>query len=170
MTDNGIYLVDKQTGATRPSSKAGSRPSDLAVVSESGKDTGARADVFSYRTVDGQSGAVPTSSACNGDSTPIRSHLDRAQHVLLTSWFSNTVERSTARPASWCASLATLRPGRCTGGGRRTPTSPSWPAPIRERSPDGKTRSTVVKDLRGPEHLPGPRQPDLMSLKSPPVR
>ena len=55
MTDNGIYLVDKQTGAHRTIVEGKlAIPSDLAVVSEGGKDTVHVADVFSYRTVDGQ--------------------------------------------------------------------------------------------------------------------
>ena len=59
MTDNGIYLVDKQTGAHRTIVEGKlAIPSDLAVVSEGGKDTVHVADVFSYRTVDGQTGAV----------------------------------------------------------------------------------------------------------------
>ena len=54
MTDNGIYLVDKVTGAAKTIVEGKlAIPGDLAVVSENGKDTVHVADVFSYRTVDG---------------------------------------------------------------------------------------------------------------------
>ena len=59
MTDNGIYLVDKQTGAHKTIVEGKlAIPADLAVTTENGKDTVHVADVFSYRTVDGQTGAI----------------------------------------------------------------------------------------------------------------
>jgi hypothetical protein len=74
MTDNGIYLVDKQTGAHRTIVEGKlAIPSDLAVVTEGGKDTVHVADVFSYRTVDGQTARWPTCCACTATPTPIRS-------------------------------------------------------------------------------------------------
>src|SRR5204863_7297088 len=59
MTDNGIYLVDKVTGSSKTIVEGRlAIPTDIAVVTEGGKETVHVADVFSYRTVDGQTGGV----------------------------------------------------------------------------------------------------------------
>ncbi|MDI1343687.1 MAG: SMP-30/gluconolactonase/LRE family protein, partial [Pseudolabrys sp.] len=95
MTDNGIYLVDKHTGAAKTIVEGKlAVPSDLAVTTEGGKETVHVADVFSYRTVDGQSGAVSDVLRVHGDTHayPIGISVG-PKYVLLSSWFSNTVEK-----------------------------------------------------------------------------
>ena len=122
MTDNGIYLVDKQTGAHRTIVEGKlAIPADLAVVSEGGKDTVHVADVFSYRTVDGQTGAVHDVLRVHGETHayPIGISVG-PKHVLLTSWFSNTVEKVDRKTGKLVATPWRVRRSRrCAGDGRR---------------------------------------------------
>ena len=107
MTDNGIYLVDKQTGAHRTIVEGKlAIPADLAVVSEGGKDTVHVADVFSYRTVDGQTGAVQDVLRVHGETHAYPLGISVGpRHVLLTSWFSNTVEKVDRKTGKLVASF-----------------------------------------------------------------
>ena len=157
MTDNGIYLVDKQTGAHRTIVEGKlAIPSDLAVVSEGGKDTVHVADVFSYRTVDGQTGAVADVLRVHGDTHayPIGISIG-PKHVLLTSWFSNTVEKVDRKTGKLVATLgdfaAPVDALEAADGTLYVAELAS--ANLVKVSPDGKTRSTLVKELRGPVAL-----------------
>jgi sugar lactone lactonase YvrE len=157
MTDNGIYLVDKQTGAHRTIVEGKlAIPSDLAVVSEGGKDTVHVADVFSYRTVDGQTGAVADVLRVHGDTHayPIGISVG-PKHTLLTSWFSNTVEKVDRKTGKLVASLgdfaAPVDALEMADGTIYVAELAS--ANLVKVSADGKTRSTVVKDLRSPVAL-----------------
>jgi sugar lactone lactonase YvrE len=154
MTDNGIYLVDKQTGASKTIIEGKlAIPSDLAVVSENGKETVHVADVFSYRTVDGVTGAVGDVLRVQGDthSYPIGISVG-PKNVLLSSWFSNTVEKVDRKTGKLVATLAdfgapvdaleandgTLYVAELATGN------------LVKVSPDGKQRSVLAKELRGP--------------------
>jgi sugar lactone lactonase YvrE len=157
MTDNGIYLVDKQTGAHRTIVEGKlAIPSDLAVVTEGGKDTVHVADVFSYRTVDGQTGAVADVLRVHGDTHayPIGISLG-PKHTLLTSWFSNTVEKVDRKTGKLVASLgdfaAPVDALEMADGTIYVAELAS--ANLVKVSADGKTRSTVVKELRSPVAL-----------------
>jgi len=157
MTDNGIYLVDKQTGAHRTIVEGKlAIPSDLAVVTEGGKDTVHVADVFSYRTVDGQTGAVADVLRVHGDTHayPIGISLG-PKHTLLTSWFSNTVEKVDRKTGKLVATLgdfaAPVDALEMTDGTIYVAELAS--ANLVKVSADGKTRSTVVKELRSPVAL-----------------
>ncbi len=157
MTDNGIYLVDKQTGAHRTIVEGKlAIPSDLAVVSEGGKDTVHVADVFSYRTVDGQTGAVADVLRVHGDTHayPIGISVG-PKHTLLTSWFSNSVEKVDRKTGKL---VATLGDFAAPVDALETADGTIYVAELASAnlvkvSPDGKTRSTVVKELRGPVAL-----------------
>jgi sugar lactone lactonase YvrE len=157
MTDNGIYLVDKQTGAHRTIVEGKlAIPSDLAVVSEGGKDTVHVADVFSYRTVDGQTGAVADVLRVHGDTHayPIGISLG-PKHTLLTSWFSNSVEkvdRKTGKVVATLGDFAAPVDALETADGTIY-VAELASANLVKVSPDGKTRLTVVKELRGPVAL-----------------
>ncbi len=157
MTDNGIYLVDKVTGASRTIVEGKlAIPADLAVVSENGKDTVHVADVFSYRTVDGGSGAVSDVLRVHGDTHayPIGISIG-PKHVLLSSWFSMTVEKVDRKTGKLVATFqdfaapvdaleetdGTLYVAELASGN------------LVKVSPDGKTRSIVAKELRGPVAL-----------------
>ena len=157
MTDNGIYLVDKQTGAHRTIVEGKlAIPSDLAVVSEGGKDTVHVADVFSYRTVDGQTGAVADVLRVHGDTHayPIGISVG-PKNTLLTSWFSNTVEKVDRKTGKLVATLgdfaAPVDALEIADGTIYVAELAS--ANLVKVSADGKTRSTVVKELRSPVAL-----------------
>ena len=154
MTDNGIYLVDKQTGAHRTIVEGKlAVPTDLAVTTEDGKDTVHVADVFSYRTVDGASGDVKDVLRVHGETHayPIGISVG-PKNVLLTSWFSNTVEKVDRRTGKLMATLGefaapvdavefadgTIYVAELASGN------------LVKVSADGKERSTVMKELRGP--------------------
>ncbi len=162
MTDNGIYLVDKQTGAWRTIVEGKlAVPTDLAVSSDGGKDTVHVADVFSYRTVDGANGAVTDVLRVHGETHayPIGISLG-PKNVLLTSWFSNTVEKVDRKTGKLTATLgdflAPVDAVEFADGSIYVAELAS--GNLVKVSPDGKERSIVVKELRGPvamAHGPG---------------
>ncbi len=154
MTDNGVYLVDKQTGAHRTIVEGKlAVPADLAVTSEGGKDTVHVADVFSYRTVDGANGDVTDVLRVHGETHayPIGISVG-PKNVLLSSWFSNTVEKVDRKTGKLVATLGefaapvdavefadgTIYVAELASGN------------LVKVSADGKERSTVMKELRGP--------------------
>ncbi|HZQ01650.1 MAG TPA: hypothetical protein VFB13_19050 [Reyranella sp.] len=154
MTDNGIYLVDKATGAARTIVEGKlAIPTDLAVVSDNGKETVHVADVFSYRTVDGANGAVSDVLRVHGDTHnyPLGISIG-PRHVLLSSWFSNTVEKVDRKTNKLAATLADFnRPADAIEGNDGTLyVAELGSGNLVKVSADGKQRSTVVKDLRAP--------------------
>jgi sugar lactone lactonase YvrE len=157
MTDNGIYLVDKQTGAHKTIVEGKlAIPADLAVTTENGKDTVHVADVFSYRTVDGQTGAVHDVIRVHGETHAYPLGLSIGpKHVLLTSWFSNTVEKVDRKTGKLVASFgefaAPVDALEMADGTLYVAELGS--SNLVKVSADGKTRSTVVKELRGPVAL-----------------
>ena len=154
MTDNGIYLVDKHTGATRTIVEGKlAVPTDLAVTTEGGKETVHVADVFSYRTVDGQSGAVSDVLRVHGDTHayPIGISVG-PKHVLLSSWFSNTVEKVDRKTGKLTSTLAGFAApvDALEGADGSLYVAELASGNLVKVSPDGKTRSVVAKELRGP--------------------
>ncbi len=162
MTDNGIYLVDKQTGSWRTIVEGNlAVPADLAVSTDGGKDTVHVADVFSYRTVDGANGAVSDVLRVHGETHayPIGISLG-PKNVLLTSWFSNTVEKVDRKTGKLTATLgefsAPVDAVEFADGTMYVAELAS--GNLVKVSADGKERSIVVKELRGPvamAHGPG---------------
>ena len=157
MTDNGIYLVDKVTGSPKTIIEGRlAVPADIGVVTENGKETVHVADVFSYRTIDGQSGAVSDVLRVHGDthSYPIGLSIG-PRHVLLSSWFSMTVEKIDRKTGKL---VATLGEFAAPVDALETADGTLYVAELGSGnlvkvSPDGKTRSTVVKELRAPVAL-----------------
>lgn len=154
MTDNGIYLVDKHTGAARTIVEGKlAVPADLAVTTEGGKETVHVADVFSYRTVDGQSGAVSDVLRVHGETHayPIGISVG-PKHVLLSSWFSNTVEKVDRKTGKLTATLTGFAGPvdalEAADGSIYVAELAS--GNLVKVSPDGKVRSVVAKELRGP--------------------
>src|SRR5216684_2171577 len=157
MTDNGIYLVDKVTGSSKTIVEGRlAIPADIAVVTESGKETVHVADVFSYRTVDGQSGAVSDVLRVHGDthSYPIGLSIG-PKHVLLSSWFSMTVEKIDRKTGKLVATLGEFAApvDALEAADGTLYVAELGSGNLVKVSPDGKTRSTVVKELRGPVAL-----------------
>ena len=157
MTDNGIYLVDKQTGSWRTIVEGRlAIPADLAVTTEGAKETVHVADVFSYRNVDGTTGAVTDMLRVHGETHSYPTGVSVGpKHTLLSSWFSNTVQkidRKTGKLATTLGEFAapvdaleavdgTIYVAELATGN------------LVKVSPDGKTRTNVVKELRGPVAL-----------------
>jgi sugar lactone lactonase YvrE len=157
MTDNGIYIVDTVTGAAKTVVEGKlAIPADIAVVSENGKDTLHVADVFSYRTVDGGTGAVADVLRVHGDTHAYPLGISVGpRHVLLSSWFSMTVEKIDRKTGKLVATLAdfaapvdaiemadgTLYVAELASGN------------LVKVSADGKERSTIAKELRAPAAL-----------------
>ena len=154
MTDNGVYLVDKQTGAHRTIVEGKlAVPTDLAVTTEGGKDTVHVADVFSYRKVDGANGDVTDVLRVHGETHayPIGISVG-PNNVLLTSWFSNTVEKVDRKTGKLTATLgefaAPVDAVEFADGTMYVAELAS--GNLVKVSADGKERSTVMKELRGP--------------------
>jgi sugar lactone lactonase YvrE len=155
--DNGIYSVDKQTGAARTVVEGRlAVPGDLAVTTENGRETVHVADMFSYRTVDGGSGAVSDVARVQGDTQNYPSGISIGpKNVILSSWFSNTVEKIDRKTGKLVATL----------GGFDSPVDAIetndgtlYVAELKSGnlvkvSADGKQRAIVAKDLRGPVAL-----------------
>ena len=153
MTDNGIYLVDKQTGAAKTIVEGKlAIPSDIAVVTENGKETVLVADVFSYRTVDGVTGAVTDVLRVHGDthSYPIGLSVG-PRNVLLSSWFSGTVQKVDRKTGKLGMTLSDFaQPVDAIESNDGTLYVAEIGGNLVKVSPDGKTRSTFAKDLRAP--------------------
>lgn len=152
--DNAIYLVDKQTGAARTVIKGKlAVPGDLAVTTDNGRETVHVADMFSYRTVDGSSGAVSEALRVQGDiqNYPIGISMG-PKNIILSSWFSNTVEkidRKTGKLASTLSDFESPVDAIEVNDGTLY-VAELGSGNLVKVSPDGKQRSTVAKDLRGP--------------------
>lgn len=154
MTDNGIYLVDKTTGSSRTivEGKLAS-PSDIAVLSDGNKETVLVADIFSYRTVDGASGAVADVLRVHGDTHNYPSGISVGpRNILLSSWFSNTVEKVDRKTNKL---VATLGDFSAPMDAIETNDGTLYVAELGtgnlvKVSADGKQRSVVAKELRAP--------------------
>jgi len=94
MADNAILEVDTKTGVSREVVKAGlSYPADLAVASEDGRDTLYLADVFAYRSVDGQTGKVTDIARMHSDELEYPTGVSvEGRQVLLVSSISGVVQ------------------------------------------------------------------------------
>ena len=157
MTDNGIYLVDKQTGSWRTIVEGRlAIPADLAVTTEGAKETVHVADVFSYRNVDGTTGAVTDMLRVHGETHSYPTGVSVGpKHTLLSSWFSNTVQkidRKTGKLATTLGEFAAPVDALEAADGTIYVAELATGNLVKV-SPDGKTRTNVVKELRGPVAL-----------------
>jgi sugar lactone lactonase YvrE len=154
MTDNGIYLVDKVVGSAKTIVEGKlAIPADIGVVTENGKEIVHVADVFSYRTVDGQSGAVTDILRVHGDthSYPIGLSIG-PRHVLLSSWFSMTVEKVDRKTGKLVATLSEFSApvDALEANDGTLYVAELGSGNLIKVSADGKTRTTLVKELRAP--------------------
>ncbi|MBV8393786.1 MAG: SMP-30/gluconolactonase/LRE family protein [Alphaproteobacteria bacterium] len=154
MTDNAIYLIDKQTGAARAIVEGRlASPSDIAVTTDNGRETVHVADMFSYRTVDGATGAVSDVLRTHGESPTYPTGLTIGpKNVLLSSWISNAVlkvDRKTGKPTATLHDFA--KPVDAVEANDGTIyVAELGSGNLVKVSADGKTRSTLVKELRSP--------------------
>jgi sugar lactone lactonase YvrE len=154
MTDNGVYQVDKQTGAVKPivEGKLAS-PADIAVLTDGNKETVYIADTFSYRTVDGSSGIVSDMMRTQGETRAYPTGLSIGpRHVLLSSWLSNTVEKVDRKTGKLVATLGDFAQpvDAIEGNDGSVYVAENGSGNFVKVSADGKTRTTLAKDLRGP--------------------
>jgi sugar lactone lactonase YvrE len=154
MVDNGIYLVDKQTGSYKAVVEGKlAAPGDIAVTTDNGRETVHVADFFSYRTVDGQSGAVSDVLRVHGDTHAYPAGLSIGpRHTLLTSWFTNTVEKIDRKTGKLVATLDDFSSpidAIETNDGSVFVIELATGNLVKV-SADGKQRTIVAKELRGP--------------------
>ena len=157
MTDNGIYLVDKQTGSWRTIVEGKlAIPADLAVVTDGTKETVYVADVFSYRNVDGTTGAVTDMLRVHGETHSYPTGISVGpKHTLLSSWFSNTVQKIDRKTGKLAATLGEFAApvDALEAADGTIYVAELATGNLVKVSPDGKTRTNVVKELRGPVAL-----------------
>jgi sugar lactone lactonase YvrE len=153
MTDNGVYLVDKRTGSWRTIVEGKlAIPGDIAVSVDGNRETLHVADLFSYRRVDGQTGAVSDVLRVHGDTHAYPIGLSIGpKHVLLSSWFSNTVEKVDRDTGKLVASLGdfTVPVDAIETADGTIYVAELATGNLVKVSADGKTRSIVAKELRG---------------------
>ncbi|WP_293680862.1 PQQ-binding-like beta-propeller repeat protein [uncultured Phenylobacterium sp.] len=94
MADNGIQEVNTANGALRQVVRGAlAIPADIDVRSDGGRDTLYVADVFSYRRVDGETGAVTDIARTHGDPVEYPTGVSAgADRVVLTSAVAGSVE------------------------------------------------------------------------------
>lgn len=157
MTDNGIYMVDKQTGSWRTIVEGKlAIPADLAVTTEGAKETVHVADVFSYRNVDGTTGAVTDVLRVHGETHSYPTGISVGpKHTLLSSWFSNTVQKVDRKTGKLVATLTEFAApvDALEAADGTVYVAELASGNLVKVSPDGKTRTNIVKELRGPVAL-----------------
>lgn len=157
MTDNGIYMVDKQTGSWRTIVEGKlAIPADLAVTTDGAKETVHVADVFSYRNVDGTTGAVTDVLRVHGETHSYPTGISVGpKHTLLSSWFSNTVQKIDRKTGKLVATLGefTAPVDALEAADGTIYVAELATGNLVKVSPDGKTRTNIVKELRGPVAL-----------------
>lgn len=155
MVDNGVYQVDTRTGGARTIIEGRlASPSDIAVFSDGERETLHIADVFSYRTIDGASGAVETMLRMQGDTLEYPLGISaNARHVLLTSWFSGSVQRVDRKTGK---SLAMLHGFKApvdaieTAKGELLVLELGTGSLLRVTGADSKDQVAIAKDLAAP--------------------
>jgi sugar lactone lactonase YvrE len=153
MTDNGIYLVDKRTGSWRTIVEGKlAIPGDIAVSVDGDRETLHVADVFSYRRVDGHTGAVSDVLRVHGDTHAYPIGLSIGpRHVLLASWFSNTVEKVDRATGKLVASFGdfTMPVDAVETADGTIYVAEHSTGNLVKVSADGKTRSIAAREMRG---------------------
>jgi sugar lactone lactonase YvrE len=155
MADNGVYLVDTATGQVRTVVEGKlAVPADIAVWSDGAKDTLYVPDIFTYRTVDGASGEVSTVLRMQSDQLEYPFGVSvNAKHTILTSWFTNSVQRIERASGK---SLAILHDFKApvdaieAEDGSLLVLELGTGSLLRVKGNDGKDRTTIAKELNAP--------------------
>lgn len=160
MADNGIQEVDPETGTARQVIIGKlALPGGIAVVSDGGKDTVYVADVFAYRTINGDSGDVGESARMHADGTVLEypmSATAKGDFVVLSSWFTGTVQvidRKTHKSLEMLHDFKAPHDAIRLGDGSILVNELGTKSLIRASGDHGKNRKTVVGDLAGPVGL-----------------
>lgn len=160
MADNGIYQVDTVTGQTRTVIEGKlAVPADIAVHSEGDKETLHVPDIFSYRTVDGATGEVSTVLRMHGDTLEYPFGVSvNAKHTILTSWFTNSVqriERATGKPLAMLHDFKAPVDAIEAEDGSLLVLELGSGSLIRVKGAEGKDRTTITGELNGPVAMAG---------------
>jgi sugar lactone lactonase YvrE len=154
MVDNGIYLIDTATGSWRTIIEGRlAIPGDLAVHSEGDRETLHLADIFSYRTVDSSAGTVATKLRMQGDALEYPMGVSvNDKHVILTSWFTNSVQRIDRHTGK---SIQILHEFTAPMDAVETPRGELFVLEaggnlVKVTGADGKERTVIAKDLAAP--------------------
>lgn len=158
MVDNAIYLVDTETSSWRTIVEGRlAIPSDLAVSSEGGRETLHLADIFSYRTIDGATGAVETPLRMQGDALEYPFGVSvGARHVVMTSWFTGSVQRvdrKTGRSVGILHEFKAPMDAIETDKGDLLVLELGTGSLLRVTGPEGNDRMVVAKDLTAPSAM-----------------
>ncbi len=155
MADNGIYQVDTATGQTRTVVEGKlAVPADIAVHSDGDRETLHVPDIFSYRTVDGATGEVTTVLRMHGDTLEYPFGVSvNAKHTILTSWFTNSVQRvdrASGKPLAVLHDFKAPVDAIETADGSLLVLELGSGSLIRVNGADGKDRATVAGELNAP--------------------
>ncbi|GAA6199555.1 hypothetical protein [Aquicoccus sp. SU-CL01552] len=155
MADNGIQEVDPDTGAVRQVVKGAlAFPGGLDLVADDAGETLYVADSFAYRTVDAKSGAVRAVARMQADHLeyPFNARAN-ADHVLLSSWFTGTVQvmdRKTGDSLHMLHGFAAPQDAVELADGSLLVTELATGKLLRVSGPEGETRETVAEGLVAP--------------------
>jgi sugar lactone lactonase YvrE len=162
MADNGIQEVDPETGGVKQIIIGKlALPGGIGVVSDGGKDTIYVADVFAYRTVDGATGEVSETARMHADGVTLEypmSATARGDNVLLSSWFTGTVQvidRSTGKTREMLHGFQAPHDAIMLDDGSILVNELGSKSLVRVSGEHGKDRTAVVGDLEGPVGLVG---------------
>lgn len=160
MSDNGIQEVDPETGAIKQVIIGTlALPGGIGVVSDGGKDTIHVADVFAYRTVDGDTGKVSEVARMHADGTVLEypmSATAKGDHVVLSSWFTGTVqliERKSGKTLEMLHGFKAPYDAVRLGDGSLLVNELGTKSLVRVSGEHGKDRKAIVGDLAGPVGL-----------------
>jgi len=160
MADNGIQEVDPATGSIKQVIIGKlADPGGLAVTSENGKDTLHIADVFAYRTVDGGSGEVTEHARMHADGVTLEypmSATARGDHVVLSSWFTGTVQvidRKSGKTLDMIHGLNAPYDAIRLDDGSLLINELGTGSLVRLSGEHGKDRKVILSDLKGPVGL-----------------
>jgi sugar lactone lactonase YvrE len=158
MADNGIYEVDTTTGQSRTVVEGRlAIPGGLALVEEQGREVLHVADVFAYRTVDARSGEVTDRARMQADvlEYPMSARAS-ARHVLLSSWFSGTVqkvERASGRSVAMLHGFSAPHDALELEDGSLLVAELGTGRLLRVSGGEGQERTAVAEGLGGPMGL-----------------
>ena len=160
MADNGIQEVDPETGTTKQIIIGKlALPGGIAVASDGGKDTVYVADVFAYRTINGDSGDVSEPARMHADGTVLEypmSATAKGDFVVLSSWFTGTVQvidRKTHKTLEMLHDFKAPHDAIRLSDGSILVNELGTKSLVRASGDHGKDRKTIAGDLAGPVGL-----------------
>src|SRR4029079_9693679 len=162
MADNGIQEVDPETGAAKQviSGKL-ALPRGIGGVCDGGKDTIYVADVFAYRTVDGNTGEVSEPARMHADGVTLEYPMSATANgdtVILSSWFTGTVQvidRTSGKTMEMLHDFKAPHDAIRLDDGSLLVNEYGSKSLIRVSGEHGKDRHVFVGDLAGPVGLVG---------------